>query len=60
MESRRKSKKVTVRGIFPGARVVRGYDWSWEDQDGKTFISKMIQCYFIPIIKFNINLKTTL
>ncbi|RDD46134.1 E3 ubiquitin-protein ligase MIB1 [Trichoplax sp. H2] len=34
MESRRKSKKISVRGIFPGARVVRGYDWSWEDQDG--------------------------
>ena len=21
-------------GIFPGARVVRGVDWQWEDQDG--------------------------
>ena len=34
MEPRRKSKKITVRGIFPGARVVRGVDWQWEDQDG--------------------------
>lgn len=34
-EARRKSKKVTARGIFPGARVVRGVDWQWEDQDGK-------------------------
>ncbi|XP_039281287.1 E3 ubiquitin-protein ligase MIB1 isoform X3 [Nilaparvata lugens] len=34
LEPRRKSKKVTVRGIFPGARVVRGVDWQWEDQDG--------------------------
>ncbi|XP_048582357.1 E3 ubiquitin-protein ligase MIB1-like [Nematostella vectensis] len=34
VEARRKSKKVTVRGIFPGARVVRGVDWQWEDQDG--------------------------
>ena len=35
VEARRKSKKITARGIFPGARVVRGVDWQWEDQDGK-------------------------
>uniref|UniRef100_UPI00358E1CC6 E3 ubiquitin-protein ligase MIB1-like n=1 Tax=Myxine glutinosa TaxID=7769 RepID=UPI00358E1CC6 len=34
LESRRKSKKITSRGIFVGARVVRGVDWQWEDQDG--------------------------
>lgn len=34
MEQRRKSKKITYRGIFPGARVTRGVDWQWEDQDG--------------------------
>ncbi|XP_061509044.1 E3 ubiquitin-protein ligase mind-bomb [Anopheles gambiae] len=34
LEPRRKSKKIAVRGIFPGARVVRGVDWQWEDQDG--------------------------
>ncbi|XP_066272663.1 E3 ubiquitin-protein ligase MIB1-like isoform X1 [Branchiostoma lanceolatum] len=34
MEQRRKSKKIAARGIFPGARVVRGVDWQWEDQDG--------------------------
>ena len=34
MERRRKCKKIAVRGIFPGARVVRGVDWQWEDQDG--------------------------
>lgn len=33
-EARRKGKKITARGIFPGARVVRGVDWQWEDQDG--------------------------
>ncbi len=27
-------KKLTLRGLFPGARVVRGVDWHWEDQDG--------------------------
>ncbi|KAF2362492.1 Zinc finger ZZ-type [Trinorchestia longiramus] len=34
LEPRRKSKKLGIRGIFPGARVVRGVDWQWEDQDG--------------------------
>ncbi|RXN35314.1 E3 ubiquitin- ligase mib1 isoform X1 [Labeo rohita] len=34
LESRRKSKKITARGIFAGGRVVRGVDWQWEDQDG--------------------------
>ena len=34
MEPRRKSKKIATRGIFPSARVVRGVDWQWEDQDG--------------------------
>ncbi|XP_065331956.1 E3 ubiquitin-protein ligase MIB1 [Cloeon dipterum] len=34
LDARRKSKKIAVRGIFPGARVVRGVDWQWEDQDG--------------------------
>lgn len=34
LEPRRKSKKIPIRGIFPGARVIRGVDWQWEDQDG--------------------------
>ncbi|CAL1265913.1 unnamed protein product [Larinioides sclopetarius] len=34
VDPRRKSKKIAIRGIFPGARVVRGVDWQWEDQDG--------------------------
>lgn len=36
IESRRKSKKLTARGMFPGARVVRGIDWQWDEQDGGT------------------------
>ena len=35
LECRRRAKKITARGIFPGARVVRGVDWQWEDQDGE-------------------------
>ncbi|XP_039257822.2 E3 ubiquitin-protein ligase MIB1-like [Styela clava] len=34
LDSRKKSKKICARGIFLGARVVRGVDWQWEDQDG--------------------------
>jgi hypothetical protein len=29
LEPRRKSKKIGIRGIFAGARVVRGVDWQW-------------------------------
>ena len=34
VESRRKSKKIAYKGLYPGARVVRGVDWQWDDQDG--------------------------
>jgi len=34
LDQRKKSKKITLRGIFPGSRVVRGVDWQWDDQDG--------------------------
>ncbi|XP_052131262.1 uncharacterized protein LOC113214724 isoform X3 [Frankliniella occidentalis] len=30
----RQGAKVEARGIFPGAVVVRGIDWTWENQDG--------------------------
>lgn len=43
MEPRRKSKKIAVRGIFPGSRVVRGVDWQWEDQDGGLGKGKVIE-----------------
>lgn len=26
---------VEAKGIFPGAKVVRGHDWRWKNQDGK-------------------------
>ncbi len=34
MPSRRGSRKVPLKGIYPGAKVKRGHDWAWEDQDG--------------------------
>jgi hypothetical protein len=33
--ARSESAKEFVYGIFPGARIVRGLDWKWGDQDGK-------------------------
>ena len=29
------SVKIQSRGIFVGARVVRGFNWDWGNQDGK-------------------------
>lgn len=45
MEPRRKgkNKKITVKGIFPGARVMRGVDWQWEDQDGGNMKGKVAE-----------------
>ncbi|XP_017855238.2 E3 ubiquitin-protein ligase MIB2 isoform X2 [Drosophila busckii] len=31
---RKASKRIQLRGIFVGAKVVRGPDWEWNDQDG--------------------------
>ena len=47
VESRRKSKKTAARGIFAGARVVRGVDWQWEDQDGTLMCVCLCVCVFI-------------
>ncbi|CAF1398630.1 unnamed protein product [Didymodactylos carnosus] len=34
MDPRRKSKKLAYKGLYPGARVARGKNWQYEDQDG--------------------------
>lgn len=31
---RKGSQRIQLRGIFVGAKVVRGPDWEWNDQDG--------------------------
>ncbi|VEL18027.1 unnamed protein product [Protopolystoma xenopodis] len=36
---RLKSRKVEAIGIFPKARVVRGIDWSWGNQDCQSILS---------------------
>lgn len=47
-DSRRKSKKITMKGIVSGGRVVRGVDWQWEDQDGEIccIIACVVLCVF--------------
>ena len=35
MPSRQMSEKVKLWGIFPGAKVKRGPDWKWNNQDGR-------------------------
>ena len=32
---RMEARRVVVRGLFPGAEVVRGWDWRFDKQDGK-------------------------
>lgn len=33
VEPRKYAKKIAFKGIFKGARVIRGIDWQWDDQD---------------------------
>ncbi|CAH1731639.1 E3 ubiquitin-protein ligase mind-bomb-like isoform X1 [Aphis gossypii] len=52
LEQRKKSKKITLRGIFPGSRVVRGVDWQWDDQDGGSLnLRGMNNAVSQPIVK---------
>jgi len=34
LQPRQESPKVVSKGIFAGARVIRGPDWDWGNQDG--------------------------
>ena len=34
MTHRKGCAKVQMKGIFVGAKVVRGPDWDWSNQDG--------------------------
>eukprot|EP00916_Digyalum_oweni_P003883 GHVL01006903.1.p1 GENE.GHVL01006903.1~~GHVL01006903.1.p1 ORF type:complete len:183 (+),score=8.12 GHVL01006903.1:304-852(+) len=40
VKKRSVSLKIRAMGIFPGAKVKRGRDWAWADQDGKKEIDK--------------------
>lgn len=43
MEPRKYSKKLAYRGIYKGARVVRGVDWQWDNQDKNGLKGKVIE-----------------
>ena len=34
MPPRSEAKRITLKGLFPNCKVVRGQDWNWSDQDG--------------------------
>jgi hypothetical protein len=34
IEPRKKCKKIPYKGLYSGARCVRGIDWQYDDQDG--------------------------
>lgn len=36
LEQRKGAKRTMAKGIFPNSEVVRGHDWLWGDQDGKS------------------------
>ena len=35
MPSKSEARRIPARGLYPGAVVVRGFDWKWKDQDGE-------------------------
>ena len=35
LPTRESSQKICAKGFFANAKVVRGHDWLWGDQDGK-------------------------
>ena len=49
---RKRSKKISARGIFPGASVMRGVDWQWEDQDGLSVCLSVCVCSFVCLSSF--------
>lgn len=40
-------RKCELRGIFPGAKVVRGFNWEWGNQDGGEGIVKHNTCHIL-------------
>jgi E3 ubiquitin-protein ligase mind-bomb len=44
IDPRRKAKKLTFRGLYPGARISRGPDWNYGEQDsGEKKTGKIIE-----------------
>ena len=46
MPVRSGAKRITLRGLFPNCKVIRGQDWNWSDQDGGSGqIGKIIEIH---------------
>lgn len=52
LPARKNCKKCELKGIFVGAKVVRGYNWEWANQDGGEgiLINKLI--IFINLVRW--------
>lgn len=53
---RKKSKKIFARGIFPGAKVLRGHDWNWEDQDGENKDNSYVRLLVVDVIMITLRM----
>ena len=53
--SRNESRRVVAKGIFPGAQVKRGVDWSWGNQDGEA--QRQNHMYMYNITKWEISVR---
>lgn len=46
---RKGSQKCELRGIFVGAKVVRGYNWEWGNQDGEGIVILILLLYLYKV-----------
>ena len=50
MPTRNSARKITARGFFANAKVVRGHDWLWGDQDGKNTSSNYFPVFVTSLL----------
>lgn len=43
MSPRQNLTRITLKGTFQGAKVVRGPDWEWGNQDGKILMRCLVK-----------------
>lgn len=47
MSPRQNLTRITLKGTFQGAKVVRGPDWEWGNQDGKLLLECPVKHHLI-------------
>lgn len=50
MSPRQNLTRITLKGTFQGAKVVRGPDWEWGNQDGELLLGCPLEHHFILFI----------